>query len=73
MKLIPDWNGPEPMNTAPRDGTFVRLYLRGGVDFEGYYSSRWFGWVERKVTPVVVRGDNQFVGWEPLRTKESET
>ena len=34
-------NDLQPMATAPRDGKRVRLWLRDGGDFVGYYTDRW--------------------------------
>jgi hypothetical protein len=34
------------MSSAPRDGQLVRLWLRDGPDFIGYYNAKWWGWVD---------------------------
>jgi hypothetical protein len=39
----------QPMATAPRDGQLVRLWLRDGTDFIGYYTS------PSKDSPIRVR------------------
>jgi hypothetical protein len=55
------------MTTAPKDGTLVRLRLReDGRQFVGYYSDRWWGWIEHGDPCPVIRGDIRFAGWEPI-------
>ncbi len=59
--------GPyRPMSAAPHDGTLVRLWLRDGIDFVGYYTDRWWGWVDLHDPLPLIRGDIQFLGWEPV-------
>ena len=56
----------QPMSTAPRDGTLVRFWLRDGKDFTGYYSGKWWGWVDHDDPLPLIRGDNQFLGLEAV-------
>lgn|SRR5271166_6998747 len=56
----------QPMPTAPRDGQLVRLWLRDGTDFIGYYTDRWWGWVDYYDPVPLIRGDIRFLGWEPV-------
>ena len=54
------------MKSAPRDGTLIRLHLKAGGDFIGYYTDRWWGWIAyRDVCPLIL-GDITFAGWEPV-------
>ena len=53
----------QPMATAPRDGRRVRLWLRDGGDFVGYYTDRWWGWVDAADFHPLIRGDIRFLGW----------
>jgi hypothetical protein len=55
------------MTTAPKDGTLIRLRLReDGRQFVGYYTDRWWGWIEHGDPWPLIRGDVRFVGWEPI-------
>ncbi len=54
------------MTTAPRDGRRVRLWLRDGGDFVGYYTGRWRGWIDYSDPHPLIRGDIRFLGWEPV-------
>jgi len=54
------------MQTAPRDGTLVRLWLSDGTDLIGYYTDRWWGWVDYHDPLPLIRGDSRFLGWEPI-------
>jgi hypothetical protein len=57
----------QPMASAPRDGTLIRLWLReDSSDFIGYYSDKWFGWVSNHEPIPLIRGDN----WEPVDQAE---
>jgi hypothetical protein len=58
------------MSVAPRDGTPVRLHLRGGSDFVGLYSDRWWGWIALLDPWPLIRGDIRFAGWEPVADEE---
>jgi hypothetical protein len=58
------------MSDAPRDGTLVRLHLRDGTDFVGYYTDRWWGWVALPDPWPLIRGDIRFAGWEPVADEE---
>jgi hypothetical protein len=58
------------MSTAPRDGTLVRLRLKDGADFVGYYSTKWFGWVDYDDPLPLIRGDIAFLGWSPTEQGE---
>ena len=59
-----------PMSDAQRDGTPVRLHLRDGSDFVGYYTDRWWGWVALLDPWPLIRGDIRFIGWEPVADEE---
>jgi hypothetical protein len=59
-----------PMSEAPRDGSAVRLHLRDGTDFVGYYTDRWWGWVPLLDPWPLIRGDVRFTGWEPVADEE---
>jgi hypothetical protein len=59
-----------PMSSAPRDGIPVRLHLRDGSDFVGYYTDRGWGWVRLLDPWPLIRGDIKFVGWEPVSDEE---
>ena len=58
------------MSTAPRDGTLVRLRLCEGPAFIGYYTDRWWGWVDYHDPLPLIRGDIAFLGWEPVHQAE---
>jgi hypothetical protein len=58
------------MSMAPRDGTPVRLHLRDGGDFIGYYTDRWWGWIALFDPWPLIRGDIRFAGWEPVGDEE---
>ena len=58
--MMPDM---QPMATAPRDGTVIRLWLvEDRSDFTGYYSDNWYDWVNRADPCPLIRGDNCFLG-----------
>ena len=54
------------MASAPRDGTLIRLRLRARTDLIGYYSDKWWGSVDYADPCPLIRGDNKFLGWEPV-------
>ena len=58
------------MRTAPKDGSLVRLWLRDGSDIVGYYSIRWWGWVDFTDAHPLIRGDIAFRGWKPATDAE---
>jgi hypothetical protein len=58
------------MSEAPKDGTPVRLRLRDGSYFVGYYTGRWWGWVALLDPWPLIRGDIGFTGWEPVAGEE---
>jgi hypothetical protein len=60
----------QPMSSVPRDGQLVRLWLRDGTDFIGYYSAKWWGWVDYRDPVPLIRGDIRFLGWEPVDQAE---
>jgi hypothetical protein len=61
---VPDM---QPMATAPRDGTVIRLWLvEDRSDLTGYYGDKWYGWVDRADPCALIRGDNCFLGWAPV-------
>jgi hypothetical protein len=55
------------ISTAPKDGTNIGLNLRKGDNFAGMYSGKYWGWVALyEIACPLIRGDNQFAGWEPI-------
>jgi hypothetical protein len=58
------------MSEAPRDGTLIRLWLRDGSNFVGYYSTKWWGWVDYTDPRPLIRGDIAFHEWEPVTRAE---
>jgi len=58
------------MRTAPKHGSLVRLWLRDGSDIVGYYSIRWWGWVDFTDAHPLIRSDIAFSGWEPVAEVE---
>ena len=60
----------QPMATAPRDGQLVRLWARDGAELIGYYSGKWWGWVDYHDPHPLIRGDIAFLGWEPVDQAE---
>ena len=54
-----------PINTAPRDGTLIRLWCRSEAEpVIGYWSRTFIGWVAYHEDIPVVRHD--VTGWEPI-------
>lgn len=51
---------PQPMATAPRDGTIVDLWLPGG----GRMTDQW--WEESDQTWTGLGRDSMFSGWSPI-------
>jgi hypothetical protein len=56
---------PLPIDTAPRDGTLIRLHCRSEpAPFTGYWSRAFIGWVSYTEDVPLIRHD--VTGWEPI-------
>jgi hypothetical protein len=54
-----------PVNTAPRDGTLIRLWCRSKAEpVTGYWSRTFIGWVAYHEPIPLIRHD--VTGWEPI-------
>jgi hypothetical protein len=69
--MADDASDMQPMASAPRDGTLIRLWMReGGDGFIGYYSDKWYGWVDQNDPCPLIRGGFRFLGWRPIEMGE---
>jgi hypothetical protein len=60
-----------PMQTAPHDGTVIRLWRRDGeANFVGSYSTKWWGWVRHHDPCPLILSDHRLAGWQPARADE---
>lgn len=60
------------MTTAPKDGTLVRLWLReDGRQFVGYYTDRWWAWIEHGIGAPSVTTDSKEAALEPASCSAS--
>jgi hypothetical protein len=56
----------QPIATAPRDGTLIRLWLRSEAEpLTGYWSGSAQGWCPWREIPPLVRHD--VTHWEPVQ------
>jgi hypothetical protein len=57
-----------PINTAPRDGTLIRLCCRSEAEpLVGYWSRSFIGWVAYHEAVPLIRHD--VTGWEPIEDR----
>ena len=64
-----------PMNTAPKDGTFIRIYYRieGGTIMDGVYHWHIDQWESDGGDFVLADGDPNVLGWLPLDAETGNT
>lgn len=56
---------PNPMSTAPRDGTPITLHHVWGDRIQALYNVSHRGWVDRQNN--LLREEGEFVGWSPVK------
>ena len=56
----------QPMETAPTDGSFVRIMLKDGSDIVAHYHGTYHGWVDWQERSPLIRHNVHCHGWQAI-------